>query len=113
MEIPTPLLTDEAFAALSKEMAETDEGTEDDEEGNGEDEDWDCDKCRRMDLCACQTGRAIQAARPVFERLMQDLDPEVAAAAGLSLLLWPTLAAGRFGMMYRLPTNPNGTIALC
>jgi HEAT repeat protein len=78
---PTPLLTDAQIAATQQARDEGDE-KEDDEE-------FDIDRYRRMDLCAWQTGRAIQAGRPTFERLLEDPDWEVAAAAAELLLLWP------------------------
>ena len=53
------------------------------------DEEFDIGSYRRMDLCAWQTGRAIQAGRATFERLLDDPDLAVAAAAAELLLLWP------------------------
>jgi HEAT repeat protein len=41
-----------------------------------------------MDLCAWQTARAIEAGRSTFERLLEDADRNVVAAAAKLLLLW-------------------------
>ena len=62
---------------------------ESDDEALGESEEFDINAYRRMDLCAWQTGRAIQAGRSTFERLLEDPDRAVAAAAANLLLPWP------------------------
>jgi HEAT repeat protein len=61
---------------------------ESDDETSDEAEEIDISVYRRMDLCAWQTGRAIQAGRPTFERLLEDPDRVVAAGAAKLLLLW-------------------------
>jgi hypothetical protein len=76
---PTPCVTD-CDAAEPPPDAPTDEA---------QDEEIDTASYRRMDLCAWQTGRAIQAGRPTFQRLLSDPDREVAAAAAELLLMWP------------------------
>jgi HEAT repeat protein len=73
---PTPMLTDS-------------QANEPPVDEPGEEEEFDVEAYRRMDLCAWQTGRAIQAGRPTFERLLKDPDREVAAAAAELLQLWP------------------------
>jgi HEAT repeat protein len=82
---PTPLLTEAEFQAVFDRFSrgEFEVGEEDEEEEDV------CEAYRSMDLCAWQTGRAIQAARPIFEDLLNDPDPEVASAAASLLLLWP------------------------
>jgi HEAT repeat protein len=80
--IPTPMLTDEELAAARVASASLSPSDADDEE------EFDLDNYRRMDLCAWQTGRAIQAGRPVFFRLLDDPDRRVAAAAASLLLIW-------------------------
>jgi hypothetical protein len=52
-------------------------------------DDFDTSSYRSMDLCAWQTARAIQAGRPTFERLLEDPDRSIVAAAARMLLLWP------------------------
>lgn len=59
----------------------------------GEEEEFDIHAYRRMDLCAWQAGRAIQAGRPTFVQLLEDPVREVAAAAAALLLLWPETRA--------------------
>lgn len=78
---PTPMHTAPAGGEDS-----TDDPDDDDSGGL---KDFDSNAYRRMDLCAWQTGRAIQAGRPMFERLLEDSNRTVAAAAAKLLLLWP------------------------
>jgi hypothetical protein len=82
MDIPIPMLTHGKFAVRAEgalgECAERDS-----------EEEIDISSYRRMDLCAWQAGRAIQAGRPTFERLLNEPDREVSAAAAMLLLLWP------------------------
>jgi HEAT repeat protein len=86
-DVPTPLLTGAGSATIPTQADDDQE----DSEGEGE---FDVGSYRRMDLCAWQTGRDIQAGRPTFEKLLDDPDRQVAAAA--LLLLWPeTRAAGK------------------
>jgi hypothetical protein len=81
-DVPIPMLTDEELAAAPKQPPP---GVGAEQES---DEEFDIDAYRRMDLCAWQTGRAIQAGRPTFERLLDDPDLEVAAGAAALLLMW-------------------------
>jgi hypothetical protein len=74
---PTPVVSDSDLTEPPEEPAEE------------ADEEFDIESYRRMDLCAWQTARAIQAGRPTFERLLNDPEREVAAAAAELLLLWP------------------------
>lgn len=81
---PTPLV---AGSALFHEPVESDEAECDDEEGG---------LSRPMELCAWQVGRIILAATPTFERLLEDADVAVAAAAAILLLQQPeTRPAGK------------------
>src|SRR5438445_5040105 len=97
---PTPLLTDAQIAATHQQAFE-----ECDEK---EDEEFDIDSYRRMDLCAWQTGRAIQAGRPTFERLLEDRDREVAASAAQLLLLWPqTRGRGKRTLIRTIADEPQ------
>jgi HEAT repeat protein len=80
IDIPTPLLTDQAPAVSERASCEG--------SAPGDPDEFDPSTARRMDLCAWQTGRAIQAGCPKFERLLDDPNQEVAAAAGAILLLW-------------------------
>ena len=102
VDIPTPMLTDAEFAASSSPVvAETEEESV---------EDFDIDSYRRMDLCAWQTGRAIYAGRPTFEKLLSDADRTVAAAAAALLLLWPeTRAAGKRALICTVSDEPMPT----
>jgi hypothetical protein len=81
-DVPIPMLTDEELAATPKQPPS---GAGADQES---DEEFDIGAYRRMDLCAWQTARAIQAGRPTFERLLDDPDLEVAAGAATLLLMW-------------------------
>jgi HEAT repeat protein len=76
---PTPMLTE----VEAKDLSVDEPGDE------AEDEEIDIESYRRMDLCAWQTGRAILAGRSTYERLLNDPDREVAAAAAALLQLWP------------------------
>jgi hypothetical protein len=61
-----------------------------------------------MDLCAWQTGRAIQAGQTTFERLLIDPDPLVAAAAAMLLLIWPeTRDAGKQTLIRLIENESN------
>jgi hypothetical protein len=80
---PTPLLSAAGVAVRQASDASDDEDQEE------ADEEFDADAYRRMDLCAWQTGRAILAGRPTFQRLLKDPDRETAAAAAALLLRWP------------------------
>jgi HEAT repeats len=92
VDLPIPLLTDEAFAqaerAASASPGDDEEGDDDQDE-----EEFDIENYRRTDLCAWQTGRAIAAGRRTFERLLEDPDRAVAAAAAMLLLMWPQTRA--------------------
>jgi hypothetical protein len=80
---PTPLVSG---PALFDEPAESD----------GEDGDEEFGPSRPMELCAWQVGRLILAATPTYERLLDDPDVEVAAAAAILLLRRPdTRPAGK------------------
>jgi HEAT repeat protein len=81
-DVPIPMFTDEELVAWQKQPPPG-EGAEQES-----DEEFDIGAYRRMDLCAWQTGRAIQAGRPMFERLLDDPDLEVAAGAATILLMW-------------------------
>jgi hypothetical protein len=81
-DIPTPMVGDEQLAVAPEQTISATA------EQDGEDEP-DLDSYRRLDLCAWQIGRAIQAGQPTFERLLDDSDLEVAADAAAILLLWP------------------------
>src|SRR5262249_55262038 len=70
-DIPTPMLSHEECAAAHKRTGSENAAEQDGDEG------FDTDSYRRMDLCAWQTGRAIKAGRPTFERLLSDPDREV------------------------------------
>jgi hypothetical protein len=90
VDVPTPVLTDAEFAAVSQETS----GEAVDK--HAEDDTWDPETMRRMDLCAWQFARAVQAGRPVYEWLLEDSDRKVSAEAAMILLLWPqTRAAGK------------------
>lgn len=92
-DIPTPMLAEEELVAVSERAFH--ESTEENHDEELEEE-FDLSSYRRMDLCAWQTGRAIQSGRPTFVRLLEDRDREVAAAAAALLLLWPeTRALGK------------------
>ena len=84
-DIPTPILTDEEFAAARAAGATLAPNDAADDE---DDKEFDLERYRRMDLCAWQTGRAIGAGRPVYMRLLDDPDRRVAAAAASLLLIW-------------------------
>jgi hypothetical protein len=82
-EVPTPLRSDTATAVPESGAP-------------GHEEEFDLASYRRMDLCAWQTGRAIQAGRSTFVKLLEDPDREVAAAAAALVLPWPeTRARGK------------------
>jgi len=98
---PTPFLEDGAFAAQQGATARDDGGKQEDEE-------FDIGNYRRMDLCAWQTGRAIQAGQTVFERLLDDPDRAVAAAAAMLLLMWPqTRAAAKPTLIRAIAQEPD------
>jgi hypothetical protein len=78
----TPMLTDAEFVATANQAVYG-------EGDNNEEKEFDTDSYRRMDLCAWQTGRAIQAGQPTFESLLEDPNREVATAAAEMLLVWP------------------------
>ncbi len=92
---PTPLLTEAEFAALSSSAVPTYDrkepipAEEDDTVEAEDDQGSDGPSMRRMDFCAWQTARAIQRGQATFERLLDDPDHQVAAAAASLLLLWP------------------------
>jgi len=90
VDLPIPLLTDEAFAQAERAAGAS---PRDDEQDDQEEEEFDIEAYRRMDLCAWQTGRAIEAGRPTFERLLEDPGRAVAAAAAMLLLMWPQTRA--------------------
>src|SRR5262245_39438672 len=95
---PTPFLTDQAPAPQASD-ASSDDG-----------EEFDMDNYRRMDLCAWQTGRAIQAGQGVFERLVDDPDREVAAAGAMLLLIWPqTRAAAKRALIRTIADEPESS----
>src|SRR5262249_4313204 len=97
---PTPRRGEAALTAVTKPP-----GAESDVPN---DEEFDADSYRRMDLCAWQTGRAILAARPTFERLLEDPDRQVAAAAAVLLLLWPeTRSAGKRALSRIIEGEPD------
>jgi hypothetical protein len=97
---PTPLLTDEEFAARKQQPLAR-------ERSNGED-DFDTQSYRRMDLCAWQTGRAIRAGQATYQRLLDDPDRTVAAAAANLLMLWPeTRAAGKQALARLIAEEPD------
>jgi hypothetical protein len=80
---PTPFVSGTAPFA---EPAESDEEDCDEEFGSS----------RPMELCAWQVGRLILAATPTYERLLNDPDAEVAAAAAILILRRPeTRPAGK------------------
>src|SRR5262249_33288351 len=66
-------------------------------------------------LCAWQTGRAIAAGQPAFERLLADSDREVVAAAAMLLLLWPqTRALAKQALIRTITHEPDpATQAKC
>ncbi len=97
---PTPMLGEGELPAPRQAADDSDDG-EDAEE-------FDLDSYRRMDLCAWQTGRAIQAGRPTFERLLEDPDREVAAASASLLLMWPaTRAAAKRALVRMVEEEPD------
>lgn len=92
VDVPTPLRSDADLTADAPALADT--------SAEAANEEFDISSYRPMDLCAWQTGRAILAGRPTFERLLNDPDREVAAAASILLLLWPeTRRAGKRGLI--------------
>jgi len=94
-DIPTPIAPQGPQAAVSDRALPGEEG-------------FDNDADRRMDLCAWQTARAIQAGRPVFERLACEADRNIAAAAAAILLLWPeSRAAGKRVLIETLVEEPS------
>src|SRR5262249_11128278 len=102
---PTPILDEEAFAArrAAGATAREDQSKQDDEEVN-------IDNYRPTDLCAWQTGRAIQAGQLVFQRLLDDPDREVAAAAAMLLLMWPqTRAAAKRALIRTIAEEPDAS----
>src|SRR5215475_12943234 len=106
---PTPFLDDQAFAARQASAASA-RDNKDKEEREQEGEEFDIDAYRRMDLCAWQTGRAIQAGQGVFERLVDDPDREVAAAAAMLLLIWPqTRAAAKRALIRTIADEPESS----
>jgi len=101
-DIPTPMLSHGDLTAAPKPT-----GGEDAVEQDG-DLEFDTDGYRRMDLCAWQTGRAIQAGRPTFERLLGDPDREVAAAAAALLLPWQeTRSLAKRALVRTIADEPN------
>lgn len=82
MDIPTPMVADEQLGGDPREAITASAAQDDEDEP-------DLDSYRRFDLCAWQAGRAIQAGKPTFERLLKDADLDVAAEAAALLLLWP------------------------
>jgi HEAT repeat protein len=103
---PTPMLTDAEFAALPPRAFQTDV-REDPVAAAEEDPDFDVNTRRRMDLCAWQTARAIQAGQPTFERLLKDPDRQVATAAAFLLLLWPGTRASAKRALVRMIVEEN------
>ena len=96
---PTPMLTDEQLAARMQEPMLPAKSSGDD---------FDIESYRRMDLCAWQTGRAIQAGQATYERLLDDPDRAVAAAAASLLLLWPqTRTAGKRTLARLIADEPD------
>jgi hypothetical protein len=96
--VPTPVLTDVEFATVSQ--APSGEAVDKDAEKGGEDDTWDPESMRPMDLCAWQFARAVQAGRPVYAWLLEDSDRKVSAEAAMILLLWhETRAAGKRTMI--------------
>jgi hypothetical protein len=94
---PTPMLTGDAPPPS-------------DEAGEESEEEFDIASYRRMDLCAWQTGRAIQAGQPTYERLLEDPNREVAAAAAELLLPWPeTRAAAKRVLVRMIESEPDST----
>ena len=101
-DIPTPMLSHGKLAA-APEPTRGENAVEQD--GDGE---FDTDAYRRMNLCAWQTGRAIQAGRPAFERLLGDPDREVAAAAAALLLPWQeTRSVAKRALVRTIADEPN------
>lgn len=82
INVPTPMVGDEQLAVSPEQSISATAEQDDGDEPN-------LDSYRRLDLCAWQIGRAIQAGQPTFERLLGDPDLEVAAEAAALLLLWP------------------------
>jgi hypothetical protein len=105
VDLPTPFLTDEAFAQSQRAAGAN---PRDDQEDDQEEEEFDIEAYRRMDLCAWQTGRAIAAGRPTFERLLDEPDRAVAAAAAVLLLIWPqTRALAKQALVRTINNEPD------
>ena len=82
VDIPTPLLSDEEFAAAQARGIQEppDEHVEPDQDAFR--------SSRRMELCAWQTGRAVWAGQNIYLHLLEDADPEVVRAAASLLGVW-------------------------
>jgi hypothetical protein len=108
---PTPFLDDQAFATQqsSGASARDHQGKEkSQQEDQEEGEEFDVEAYRRTDLCAWQTGRAIKAGQAVFERLLDDPDRAVAAAAAMLLLIWPqTRGAAKRALIRTIADEPD------
>jgi hypothetical protein len=78
---PTPMRTD--LGAKDEDIEEPDD------EGPDGQEDFDISAYRRMDLCAWQTGRAIQAGQQTYIAILEDPERAVATSSAKLLLLWP------------------------
>src|SRR5262249_52342068 len=63
VDLPIPLLTDEAFAQAERAASASPSDREEVDDDQDE-EAFDIENYRRTDLCAWQTGRAIAAGRP-------------------------------------------------
>lgn len=85
IDLPIPMRTDLDCSELTLEPVESIEKALDETT----DEEFDIKSYRPMDLCAWQTGRAIQSGQSAFEALLSDSDLRVAAAAAALLMLWP------------------------
>ncbi len=97
---PTPMLAD-GVTPRADESGDYDPDKPDVEE-------FDPDLCRKMVLCAWQVGRAIRAGRPTYERLTDNPDRAIAAAAAELLLLWPeTRAHGKRALIRAIEHEPD------
>jgi hypothetical protein len=96
-DIPTPLLADGAPPVPSGHGGAQQAGQQE----------FDIGSHRRMDLCAWQTGRAIRARSPALERLLDDPDGEVRAAAAVLLQWRDTRSSARQALVQTASAEPH------